>query len=409
VVIGRTDENDLQLNHRSISRHHAKVVRDGDRYTIVDLQSANGVRVNGEDYERIELNPGDMIELGHVKLRFVGPFELYVFDPLAAKRSERRIPSKVVFTMAGVVLAALALVAVRKIAGGSKSAEENPAVAAQTAPAAAAPQPAAAAPATPPPAAPGVEPVSPQNEVDRRAAVAFAKFDEASTAKNYGSALDWFDAIPEESTYKQRARPRFEEARTLFVAEHLMAAEKARSQGKCAEANQEADEVTRVDPSNRLVKEVIKLCRPRGDSASVVAATTAPRAGRPKGGPSGGAAPGRDAARAEAAAARASRSEGAQAHAAAPAEPPGDPDALMKQAREAWLHQQCGSAIDSARKALRAKPGLSDAYQIIAVCSCSLRDVDGANRAYSKLDDRSRSLARSLCQKNGIALGGDGE
>jgi hypothetical protein len=26
VVIGRTDENDVQLNHRSISRHHAKVV-----------------------------------------------------------------------------------------------------------------------------------------------------------------------------------------------------------------------------------------------------------------------------------------------------------------------------------------------------------------------------------------------
>ena len=48
-------------------------MRDGDHYTIVDLQSANGVRVNGEDYERIELNAGDVVELGHVKLRFVGP------------------------------------------------------------------------------------------------------------------------------------------------------------------------------------------------------------------------------------------------------------------------------------------------------------------------------------------------
>src|SRR6185369_6996083 len=83
LVIGRTDENEIVLNHRSISRHHAKIVREGDRYTIVDLQSANGVRVNGEDYERIELNPGDVLELGHVKLRFVGPFELYVFKPPA--------------------------------------------------------------------------------------------------------------------------------------------------------------------------------------------------------------------------------------------------------------------------------------------------------------------------------------
>src|SRR5262249_30659256 len=29
VVIGRTDENDVVINHRSISRHHAKIVREG--------------------------------------------------------------------------------------------------------------------------------------------------------------------------------------------------------------------------------------------------------------------------------------------------------------------------------------------------------------------------------------------
>ena len=75
LVIGRTEENDIILNHASISRHHAKVVRDGDRTTIVDLQSANGVRVAGESYERVDVQPGDVIELGHVKLRYVGPFE----------------------------------------------------------------------------------------------------------------------------------------------------------------------------------------------------------------------------------------------------------------------------------------------------------------------------------------------
>ncbi|HVR03410.1 MAG TPA: hypothetical protein VMT47_14830, partial [Polyangia bacterium] len=92
--------------------------------------------------------------------------------------------------------------------------------------------------------------------------------------------------------------------------------------------------------------------------------------------------------------------------AAAP-EPEPDADALMKQAREAWLRQQCGSAVELSRKALKAKPGMSDAYQIIAVCSCSLKDVEGATRAYAKLDEKNRNLVHSLCQKNGIIVGAE--
>ena len=82
-----------------------------------------------------------------------------------------------------------------------------------------------------------------------------------------------------------------------------------------------------------------------------------------------------------------------------------DPDALMKQAREAWLKQQCGAAVDLSRKALHAKPGMTDAYQIIAVCSCTLKDQDAAARAYAKLDDKNRTLVRALCQKNGVVVG----
>ena len=80
VVIGRTDENDVVINHRSISRHHAKVVRENGHYHVVDLQSANGVRVNGEEYGKVELRRGDHIDLGHVRLRFVAPGEDFVFE-----------------------------------------------------------------------------------------------------------------------------------------------------------------------------------------------------------------------------------------------------------------------------------------------------------------------------------------
>jgi pSer/pThr/pTyr-binding forkhead associated (FHA) protein len=81
MIIGRTDENDVVINHRSISRNHAKVVREPEtgRYTISDLQSSNGVRVNGQDYGKVELRRGDVIDLGHVRLRFIEPGEDFVF------------------------------------------------------------------------------------------------------------------------------------------------------------------------------------------------------------------------------------------------------------------------------------------------------------------------------------------
>src|SRR5690606_31651756 len=72
-------DNDLVVNHRSISRHHAKIVRENGRYAIVDLQSSNGVRVNGEEYSKVELRRGDLIDLGHVRLRFVEPGEDFLF------------------------------------------------------------------------------------------------------------------------------------------------------------------------------------------------------------------------------------------------------------------------------------------------------------------------------------------
>src|SRR6185312_172683 len=159
LVIGRTDENDVVLNHRSISRHHAKIVRDGDRYTIVDLQSANGVRVNGEDYERTELNPGDVLELGHVKLRFVGPLEQFVFDGRTAAPG-RRLPGGALL-LGGGALVAVAVVALVWHRGGHTSLESTPPVAAAPAPPPTPPPPVDPVPPTPPPRAAPPAPTTP--------------------------------------------------------------------------------------------------------------------------------------------------------------------------------------------------------------------------------------------------------
>ncbi len=76
MKIGRTDDNDIVIDHRSLSRTHAKLVREENgEWRIIDMQSANGMTVNGEPYAQASLNNGDIVELGHVKLRFVGAGE----------------------------------------------------------------------------------------------------------------------------------------------------------------------------------------------------------------------------------------------------------------------------------------------------------------------------------------------
>ncbi len=80
--VGRTDDNDIAIDHRSLSRTHAKFVReDNGEWRVIDMQSANGVAVNGEPYAQASLRSGDVVELGHVKLKFVGPGEAFHFVP----------------------------------------------------------------------------------------------------------------------------------------------------------------------------------------------------------------------------------------------------------------------------------------------------------------------------------------
>ena len=441
LVIGRTDENDVVLNHRSISRHHAKVVRDGDRYTIVDLQSANGVRVNGEDYERTELNPGDVLELGHVKLRFVGPLEQFVFDGRTVA-SGRRLPG-VAMVLGGGALAAVAVVALFWHRGGHPPAESPPAVAAAPAPQPPVPPPAVdplppsappARPAAPVPATPAGWLASAKQsmaaedwesaetalgridasadpsirreaatlwrkvEVERQGAALYARFDRAANSKDYAGAMASYMQIPPDSLYRKRAQPRYEEARALLIAEHMTAAEQARSEGRCADLRQEAGQVLRLDPKNMLIRDLSRLCRAHPEAALAATAPAAIKAPRAR--QVAAVSAGESSRRAEAA----SRSEAAEAGGKAEAEPE-DAEALMKQAREAWLRQQCGAAMDLSRRALRAKPGWTDAYQILAVCSCSLKDAEAAEKAYARLDDRNRSLVHAVCLKNGISVG----
>ncbi|GAB5540272.1 MAG: FHA domain-containing protein [Sandaracinaceae bacterium] len=81
VRIGRAEDLDIWVNHRSISREHAEIQKEPDGgLRLIDLGSANGVRVNAQDVQNALLGAGDVVELGQVRFRFVAAGEHYAFD-----------------------------------------------------------------------------------------------------------------------------------------------------------------------------------------------------------------------------------------------------------------------------------------------------------------------------------------
>ena len=67
------DTHRIEFNHRFISRSHARIFVERFRMHIQDMESTNGTRINGRLIKTGELNPGDILTLGKLKLRVSGP------------------------------------------------------------------------------------------------------------------------------------------------------------------------------------------------------------------------------------------------------------------------------------------------------------------------------------------------
>jgi len=80
VRVGRHRDNDICLQNDSISRRHAVLHYNAEsrRFVITDLGGGNGVVVNKTKYKSRELNDGDTVELGEVRLRFRAEQEFLV-------------------------------------------------------------------------------------------------------------------------------------------------------------------------------------------------------------------------------------------------------------------------------------------------------------------------------------------
>lgn len=73
LMIGRTEHNDLAIDSKFVSRHHALLVRHGSSTLLMDLNSANGTFVNSRRISNQVLANEDVITLGDYGLKFVDP------------------------------------------------------------------------------------------------------------------------------------------------------------------------------------------------------------------------------------------------------------------------------------------------------------------------------------------------
>ena len=63
-VLGRLGRGTIPLKDTRASREHARIYRAADGFHVVDLNSKNGILVNGEKVEKARLSPGDEVQIG---------------------------------------------------------------------------------------------------------------------------------------------------------------------------------------------------------------------------------------------------------------------------------------------------------------------------------------------------------
>ncbi len=71
TTIGRSPECGIFLDDVTVSRKHAVVVRDGERWRLEDQGSLNGTFVNRARVDAAELNDGDELQIGKYRLTFL--------------------------------------------------------------------------------------------------------------------------------------------------------------------------------------------------------------------------------------------------------------------------------------------------------------------------------------------------
>src|SRR6266702_3727867 len=69
TLVGRKEECDLRLDHKSVSKLHCVIVKTDGLLLLRDLGSTNGTRVNGKRIRRAALLPDDKLSVANFHYR----------------------------------------------------------------------------------------------------------------------------------------------------------------------------------------------------------------------------------------------------------------------------------------------------------------------------------------------------
>src|SRR5438132_1628600 len=96
TLVGRKEECDLRLDHKSVSKMHCIIVKTDGLLLLRDLGSTNGTRVNGQRVRRAALLPNDQVAIANYKFRVsLGPDKPDPPPPRPDEHTQRIDPAEV--------------------------------------------------------------------------------------------------------------------------------------------------------------------------------------------------------------------------------------------------------------------------------------------------------------------------
>lgn len=103
LLVGRRESCDVILRFANVSAHHCELWFDGGYLYVRDLQSRNGVKVNGVRVPESRLDPGDTLSVAKHNYRVdYSPADLGAVGPPPTENRAREIMSTSLLARAGL-------------------------------------------------------------------------------------------------------------------------------------------------------------------------------------------------------------------------------------------------------------------------------------------------------------------